>query len=172
MRYNSKLKKLSFLVLSFALMTSLISCDRVTPAPDPTGFEAQDMLGDWYVQFLYEGEDIYGIGTVLITTYNTSENDGTSMWINDFGNTWWFIVNCPINASAMTFSGSSLNSYYPDYGIDVNITNGQITKNGATSPSGKTVDKISFEAEFSDDPGSVYEIVGYRWSGKLTDVPQ
>ncbi len=143
MRYNI-LKNLSFLFFALALSISFVSCEKVESVPDESGIVAEDMMGSWYVQFLYEGEDIYGIGTVRINTYNTSANDGTAMWIDDNENTWWFKVECPINSSAQTFSGTGLYSDYDGYIIDVNITDGQITKGGITSPSGVTTDKISF----------------------------
>ena len=167
MRYN-KLKILSFLFFALALSISFVSCEKVESVADESDIVAKDMMGSWYVQFLYEGEDLYG-EYLLINTYNTSANDGTAMWIDDNENVWWFKTKCPINMSNMTFSGTELYSDYDGYIIDVNITNGQITKNGTTSPSGVTTDMISFDIEFSDDPGSVYQIVGYRYTGLIGD---
>lgn len=169
MRYNI-LKKLSFLFFALALSISFVSCEKVESVADESDIVAKDMMGSWYVQFLYGGEDLLG-GYVLINTYNTSANDGTAMWINDNENTWWFKVECPINSSDQTFSGSELYSDYDGYIIDVTITNGKITKNGVTSPGGQTTDKIDFEVEFSDDPGTVYQIVGYRYTGLVGDQP-
>ncbi len=169
MRYN-KLKYLSFLFFALALSISFVSCEKVESVADETDVVAEGMMGSWYVQFLYEGEDLYG-EYLKINTYNTSANDGTSMWIDDNENVWWFKVDCPINMSDMTFSGSGLYSNVDDYEINVDITNGKITKNGITPPSGVTTDMISFDVEFSDDPGSVYQIVGYRHTGLVGDQP-
>ena len=35
----------------------------------------------------------------------------------------------------------------------------------------KPSDKIYFEAEFSDDPGTIYQLVGYRYTGLAGDQP-
>ena len=169
MRYN-KLKYLSFLFFALALSLSFVSCERVASVADESDIVAKDMIGSWYVQFLYEGEDLLG-GYVLINTYNTSTNDGTSMWIDDNENTWWFKVKCPINSSGQTFSGDTLYSNVEDYEINVTITNGKITKDGITSPGGQLTDKIDFEVEFSDDPGTIYQLVGYRYTGLAGDQP-
>lgn len=170
MRYN-RLKYLSFLFFALALSISFVSCEKVESVPDESGIVAEDMMGSWYVEFLVDGTDVYGLGFNKLNTYNTSANDGTSMWIDDNEHTWYFKVKCPINLSDQTFSGTGLYSNVDDYEVDVNITNGKITKDGVTSPSGVTTDKIYFEAEFSDDPGTIYQLVGYRYTGLAGDQP-
>lgn len=170
MRYN-KLKYLSFLFFALALSTSFVSCEIVESVADESDIVAEDMMGSWYVEFLVDGTDVYHLGFNKINTYNTSANDGTSMWIDDNANLWEFKVKCPINSSDQTFSGTGLYSNVDGYEVDVNITNGKITKNGTTSPSGVTTDMISFEAEFSDDPGTIYQLVGYRYTGLVGDQP-
>lgn len=171
MRYNIIFKKLSFLFLTLAFSASFVSCEQQESVPDASGIVAEDMMGSWYVEFLIDGVDVYGLGYTKLNTYNTSVNDGSSMWIDDNENTWWFKVDCPINMNTMTFSGTGLYSNVEGYEVDVNITNGQIFKNSITAPSGHSADKIYFEAEFSDDPGTIYQLVGYRYTGYVEDQP-
>ena len=170
MRYN-KLMKLSFLFFALALSISFVSCEQVESIADESGIVAEDMMGSWYVEFLVEGEDIYHVGYNKINTYNTSVNDGSFLWIDDNENLWSFKVKCPINKSDQTFSGTELYSNVDGYEVQVTITNGKITKDGITSPSGVTTDKIYFEAEFSDDPGTIYQFGGYRFTGRVGDIP-
>lgn len=170
MRYN-KLKNLSFLFFALALSISFVSCEKVESVADESDIVAKDMTGSWYVEFLVDGTDVYHLGFNKLNTYNTSANDGTSIWIDDNTNLWTFKVNCPINSSDQTFSGTGLYSNVDDYEVDVTITDGKITKDGVTSPSGQTTDKIYFEAEFSDDPGTIYQLVGYRYTGLVGDQP-
>ncbi|WP_274473810.1 lipid-binding protein [Mangrovimonas aestuarii] len=155
---------LSLLVFAF----SFTSCDE-GGEPDPGGTKVEKMAGDWYVEFLVDGEDIYNLGYALISTYNTASDDGTEMWIDDHQNTWWFKVKCPVNVDNMTFSGSGLESNVDDYEVVVDITNGEIIKDGATTSGGNTSDYIRFEAVFSDDPTTTYELVGYKRTGFLED---
>lgn len=125
-----------------------------------------DMSGDWYVQTFVDGE--LDIDYARITTSNTS-GAGTDLQIFDHQNIWWFNAAVPTNVASLTFSGSNLPSKVGTYEITVNVTNGMVEKNGTTSTSGRTTDKISFDIEFSDDAGTIYHIEGYKRTGFLED---
>jgi hypothetical protein len=164
------MKKINILtiILSLFVVVSFTSCDEGGD-PDPGQTSTVDMAGDWFVEFLVDGEDIYSIGYAMITTHNTSADDGTEMWIDDHQNTWWFKVKTPINVSNLTFSGTGLASNYDGYEITVDISNGTIVKDGATTSGGNISDSIYFEAVFSDDPTTTYQLVGYKRTGQLED---
>ncbi|MBP0903425.1 lipid-binding protein [Mariniflexile gromovii] len=126
-----------------------------------------EMSGDWYVETFVNGN--LALGYEVITVSNTPEDDGTAIQIFDHSHIWEFNTAVPVNISSLTFEGSNLASKVDDYEITVNITNGAIVKNGTTSTSGRTADKISFDIEFSDDPGTIYHIEGYKRTGFLED---
>ena len=155
-------------ILSLLFFLSFTACDEGGD-PDPGATSTVEMAGDWYVQFLVDGVDVYNLGYTKITTYNTAANDGTEIWIDDNQNTWWFKVKCPVNTSNLTFSGTGLYSNVDDYEVDVDISNGIIVKDGATTSGGNTSDSIYFEAVFSDDPTTTYQLVGYKRTGFLED---
>lgn len=159
------------------VLTSFAACDEVGDA-DPGGTSTKAMSGDWYVQMSVDGNVV--VDYKVISTYNTAANDGKEMWIEDHGNLWNFKVKSPITLGSLSFAGNNLASSVVDdvaatpdvietYDVNVNITEGKITKNGATSTGGHTVDGISFKAEFSDDPGTIYEIKGYKRTGFFED---
>ncbi len=159
-----------FLSITIVLLIGFttVSCDE-TEDLDIGTTSLQDASGDWYVQFLVDGVDVYGLGYQLITTTNTASNTGNEFWIDDRTHTWWFKVKCPIQASSLTFSGADLESSVDGYDITVQITNGAIVKDGATTSGGNTADSIYFEAEFSDDPGTIYQLTGYKRTGLAED---
>ncbi|BDU23641.1 hypothetical protein FLGSB24_03850 [Flavobacterium sp. GSB-24] len=162
-----KLKQnITRILAAVLVLTSFAACDEVGDT-NPGGTSTKDMSGDWYVQTLVNGTVVADYA--LISTYNTSANDGKEMWIDDHGHVWDFKVKSPVTLSALSFAGSNLASSVDGYDINVNITEGKITKNGATSTGGHTVDGISFKAEFSDDPGTIYEIKGYKRTGFYED---
>jgi hypothetical protein len=160
------------------VLTAFVSCDEVGDT-DPGGTSTESMAGDWYVQTLQNGVVVSNYG--LISTYNTAANDGKEFWIDDhLFSVWGFKVKLPVTLSSSSFAGSNLASSVVDdvaatpdvietYEVNVNITEGKITKNGATSTGGHTVDAIYFKAEFSDDPGTVYEVKGYKRTGFIED---
>ncbi|WP_089894250.1 lipid-binding protein [Kriegella aquimaris] len=153
------------LIFLFAI-SLFVSCDEGGD-PDPGATGVVEMAGDWYVQGFLDGEMIADY--LQISTYNTAADDGTEMWIDDHGNFWDFKVKTPVNVSTLNFSGETLDSDVDGYVITVSITNGSVTKKGATSSGGNTVDGISFDAEFSDDPGTIYHLEGYKRTGLLED---
>lgn len=174
-----KLKQnITRILAAVLVLTSFAACDEVGDT-NVGGTSTKDMSGDWYVQTLVDGKVVADYA--LITTYNTSANDGKDMWIDDhLFHVWGFKVKVPVTLSSSSFTGQNLASSVVDddtktpdvvetYDINVTITEGTVTKNGATSTGGHTVDAISFKAEFSDDPGTVYEIKGYKRTGFIED---
>lgn len=60
-----------------------------------------------------------------------------------------------------TFNANASHSQYSD--ITVNLQNGKVIAGASEGPFSKAVtDSIYVEAEFSDDPGTVYQLTGYR----------
>lgn len=174
-----KLKQnITRILVAVLVATSFASCDEVGDT-DPGGTAVEAMAGDWYVQTLVDGEVV--VDYVLLSTYNTAANDGKQMWMEDYGKIWDFKFKAPVNIGALTFSGDNLPSsvvhdltstpnVIETYDMNVTVTEGKVTKNGATTTGGHTVDGISFKAKFSDDPdGITYEIKGYKRTGFIED---
>ncbi len=168
----------SIKILFFSFLTILVSSCDETEDVEIGQTTLESASGDWYVQTSIDGEVVADYA--LITTANTAANNGSEFLIDDRKNIYYFKVKCPINPSELTFSGTDLASSVVDdnpdtpdvvetYDITVTISNGTIVKDGATSTGGNTVDKISFDAEFSDDPGTIYQFSGYKRTGFAED---
>lgn len=166
MKNNIILKKLSYLLLSFAVVMFFVACDEVESVPDESDILISEVTGTYVVDMVWDGDPA---GTNTISIYNTGDNDAGFMWIDDQEHSWGLKAKVPLNLGAKTFSGSDLDELY--YGVTVTITDGVIVKNGATAPSGDVVDSISFKAEFSDIPGEIWEYSGYKSTGKIGDLP-
>jgi hypothetical protein len=151
------------------LLTFITSCSNEEGYEDISidSSSASEMSGDWYVETFVDG-DLFK-GYEIITVSNTAEDKGNAIQIFDHKHIWEFNAAVPANISSLTFSGSNLPSKVGDYEITVTVTNGIITKNGTTSTSGRTANKIAFDIEFSDDPGKIYHIEGYKKTGFLED---
>ncbi|ULC60227.1 hypothetical protein MBM09_04370 [Flaviramulus sp. BrNp1-15] len=166
MKYKSIIKKLSFLFVSIIFVTSFISCDEVESLPDESDIVISEITGTWVVDMIYDGDPA---GTNTISIYNTAANDANLMWLDDQEHSWGLKAKVPLNLEALTFGGTDLEELY--YDVTVTITEGQIVKGGATTPSGDVVDSISFKAEFSDIPGEIWEYSGYKSTAKIDDLP-
>lgn len=165
MKFNI-IKKMSFLLLALTLSTSFFSCEQQESVPDENIIVTKDIVGTWVVEVEREGAH-YTYNTIAL--YNTSDNSDDAIWIDDLEHSWGLKVKADLNFSDLTFSGTDLDELY--YGVTVNITEGQIIKDGATTPSGDTTDSISFKAEFSDLPGEEWYYYGYKSTAKVEDLP-
>lgn len=177
-RIKNNLIKVLF---SIFLITSFTSCDEGGD-PDPGKTNTGEFAGDWYIS-LTDSDGAAVVDHVHHYTYNTSANDNT-MWIDDHGDGYEIKCKMTINSDGTFSSAASPNlatSYDPTkpitavndpvYASDtVTITEGKITKGGALSKAGHTVDKISFRAHFSYDAAG-YDILydGHKRTGFLED---
>ena len=148
------MKKIFF--LSGAVIFLLCSCKKNLPDVGKTA--AEKMANEWWVTLDQGGtQDALGLGHFKIATYNTSANDD-SIWIDDFQSGWQVKFKAKADYNNLTFSTTDApNEYYP---ITVNLTDGKILLNAGHSKSGNVVDSIHMQIEFSDDPGTIYEMNG------------
>lgn len=168
MRHNIILKKISYLFVALVMVTSFSSCDQEESIADKSdiALDAFEMRSKWVVDMTWDGAPQ---GTNTIVTYNTSNNDTNAMWLDDLEHGWGLKAKVTVDPNALTFSGNDLEELY--WEVTVTITEGQIVKGGATTPSGEVVDSIYFKAEFSDIPGEIWEYSGYRSTAKVDDLP-
>lgn len=158
--------KNKFLILLAALSFGIMSCD-LGDDPDPGGTATQAVAGEWWTTFTIAGDDVYGLGYQLITTSNLASNATNEFLIHDGAHTWDYKVKCPLNLDAKTFGGNDLQNL--SYDILINLNNGKIIPGAATTTGGNVTDSIYFEVEFADDPGTIYQVAGYRRTGFLED---
>jgi hypothetical protein len=152
-------------LLFTALAFTFAGCESDT---DPGGTAVEKMAGDWWVTFTtagnaYEGE----YGPYQIYTYNTAADVATEMFVEDGGHFWDFKVKAVVNYTNRTFDSFDFVDNYA-YESKVRITEGKVTANGATTPSGMPADKIEFKISFDDDEFDgtvVFQAVGFRRTG-------
>lgn len=140
-------------LLALIVVLTIGSCKK--EATDPGGTAVRAVAGEWWVQMdatgAYSG----------ISTYNTSANIPTEMWFDD--HFYGTKSKISVDQSNLTFSANKVKNSDPDYEVDITIKNAKIILNGAKGPVSKAVtDSIYYEAEYSDDPGTIYKLSGYR----------
>ena len=170
-------KVLYFAALLFAI--TLTSCEK----DEMGGTATEATAGQWYVTVdaadengnLVEGyEDLFGIGRVIMLTYNTSSNNPNEMIVDDLLNFWEFKVKVSTDQKGLTFQtntteNNNLVSGYED--INVQISGGKILPQAGHQNNGSPADSIVFYVSFSDDdyPEQLgyknYRVSGIRYSG-------
>jgi hypothetical protein len=147
------MKKLILILTAGIFLFS--SCQKVK---DPGATAAVKVANEWWVTLDLDGtQDVYGIGHFKIATYNTSANDN-NIWIDDYENGWDVKFKTPVDYNTLTFSTTAAQNEY--YNITVNLTDGKILPKAGHSRSGNVADSIHMKVEFSDDPGTIYEMNG------------
>lgn len=171
-------KYIKYLGIALAV-AGLSSCEK----EEIGGTAVQDMCGEWYV--MVDGvdadgnvvmEDPFGYGYFPIYTYNTNANLSTEMYLED-SSFWGFRAQVNVNYANKTFQVSDAVMYYDEdedtgevFPVKVDILNGKIVKDGASSMAGYTADAISFLVKFEDDQyvGEYWDYLlyhGYRRTG-------
>ena len=164
------------------LCMAFASCEK----DEVGGTATQALAGEWYVtvdavdengKTVYE--DIYGLGKVLMNTYNTAANVGTEMWLDDNSNFWDFKIKVASDVNNLTFAsnGAVTNTKLNDDGsaCKVTIEGGKVLPKAGLTPHGTPADSIVFYASFDDDtyPAKYgfakYKISGIRYSGLTQD---
>ena len=144
--------------VSLILITALLIFSACQKLKDPGATAAVKVANEWWVTLDLDGtQDVYGIGHFKMATYNTAANDN-NIWIDDYQNGWVVKFKTPVDYTNLTFSTMAAQNEY--YNITVNLTEGKILPKMGHSKSGNVVDSIHMKLEFSDDPGTIYEMNG------------
>ena len=127
---------------------------------DAGGTNTAAMAGEWWVQIKVNNA-LVAPDYFKVFTYNTAENIGTKMWIDDQENIWPFKLQMDVDPAAKSFSAPNATSEYTN--ITVKLANGKMLDKVTKGPvSNAVTDSIYFEAEFSDDPGTTTSLQGIR----------
>jgi hypothetical protein len=144
------------------------------------------LSGEWIVKFTDTSvtPNVTDKITVL-STYNTSDNSTTQMWIRDVTSTsangaepYYVIpvtgkfcgkINCSVTGKS--FSGENvINTQVTAAPVPTfTITEGIIETDGFDTATGGKSDKITFKMTDSRKPGKVYEVSGFRRTRWLAD---
>ena len=164
-------KYISLAFMTIAFSFGFVSCD-VETNEEPGGTNVEKMAGRWDVvvnavdengNVLYE--DPYHMGTITIMTYNTSDNDGDKMWLDDRGEFWSFKMKVDVNYLARTFSADERNYNAKGSGTAI-VTDGKVLEGAAKNLHGMPNDSIVFDIVFNDDDnGLKYRVSGQRYTG-------
>lgn len=188
------MKKITYFVALLLMGMTFSSCEK----EDIENTATVNMAGQWYVTIdgadengdVIPGyEDYFGVGRVLLLTYNTADNNSTEMYVDDLGAfdvaTYYdnggypdyaFKCKVGIDYKNLTFSSNSaeneseINGYDSDL-YPITITGGKILKGAGHQNNGSVADSIVFYVTYEGDPWypddgyAMYKVSGIRYSG-------
>ncbi|MBB6273570.1 hypothetical protein HDF26_004030 [Pedobacter cryoconitis] len=153
-----------YLYILTLCVLSLASCKK---DEDPGGTAVQVMANEWFVQV----QTVDPSGTVIkpfntyspVSTYNTSDNSSTLMWLNMSAtdkNVIGFLAKVNVDLGSKSFnltSGDDMRN-----SRKITVKNGKVVTNGTVGPVSKAVtDAISFDITVDSNPSVIYQVKGY-----------
>ena len=127
------------------------------------------LSGEWMVRFTDPTVSPATSGLIVVSTYNTSDNSKTQMWIRAVSTstaaayTGRFTGKINCNVEGLSFSGeNAVNTYYTNGTTTFTITGGTIEKDGYETATGGKSDKITFTMTDSRKPGKTFTVTGFR----------
>jgi hypothetical protein len=174
------------LILLCVFSASFMSCETYSdPKVDYTPI--YPLSGEWRVRIRNTNADTLISKTAMYTfaTYNTADYSSTQMWIQTASSipTFSRVGTVPktlrakiaCDVTGLSFSTTAIvqnlnitaSSSWPAYAVNavidtITITEGKVTLNSVSMPSGVTSDRISFKLQKSKSPGVIYLVDGYR----------
>jgi hypothetical protein len=158
-----KIIKPIFFFLAAALVMS--AC---TKKPDVGATSTVNMSGAWWIKYYTSNTALTGY--VKLNTYNTADPNSGQVWVDD-GGIWPFKSKFDVDYPNLTFKPMASTPNTEITGKTVKVIEGKILKDAAHSLTGHPVDSIYLKLEFSDDPGTVYEVKGHYDTGFFEDHP-
>ncbi len=166
------MKQIKYILWIFIALFALASCDTYSDDFD-IEYTAIHPLGGMYKVNITD-EAGTSAGSQYCYLSNTTDNSTTQCWIRigDYNakiTEVWAIngkINC--NVGELTFSGSNVENLAGNMVSSTEtftVSDGQVTLQGITAPSGTVCDKISFTFTNSRFPGKTYKAEGYRYTG-------
>lgn len=135
------------------------------PAVEKTSTE--EMAGEWFVEYYSGGQALTDHHKIL--TYNTSDPNSNQVWVDD-PDVWPFKAKFDVDVQALTFKAmNAATDVANSSGLKIKVYEGKVLPKAGKSKSGGNVDSIYLKVEFSDDPGTVYEIKGHQRTGFFED---
>lgn len=150
------------ILATLVVIISFTACDEVGETTTG-GTSAKNLAGEWFI----DASDATGKVSEheLFSTYNSAANNNT-LWLDDQKSFKKFKIKVTFEKDGSFSAVGAANEYGS---TTVTITNGKVEKESAISKGGHKVDKISFKAEFSNEPGILYAYEGSKRTGFSED---
>ncbi|MDP4203773.1 MAG: lipid-binding protein [Bacteroidota bacterium] len=173
------------LILLCVFAATFVSCETYSD-PKVDYSSIYPLSGEWRVRIRNTNADTLVNKTTMYTfgTYNTSDNSTTQMWLRTTSSIPSFInaiynvgakstwppttlkskIQCDVTGLSFTTTGIIQNLNVTTNAVidTITITEGKVTLNSVSMPSGVMSDRISFKLKKSKSPGVTYLVDGYR----------
>jgi hypothetical protein len=156
-------KKFLIILHVIGLSMLVLSCSK---KPDIGYTPTYKMAGEWFIELFEDGSQASDFHKII--SYNTSDPNSNQVWVDDL-NLWPFKSKLNIDYQNLAFTPMDSAPNIKETGETVKVIEGKVIPQGGHSKAGNIVDSIYLKIEFSDDPGTIYELKGHARTGFLED---
>jgi hypothetical protein len=156
----------SFLKFSLFIVPVVFVISSCSKKPDVAYTSTYKMSGEWFTRY-YSG-NVAQTTFHKILTYNTADPASSQVWVEDPA-VWTFKSKFDVDYASLAFKAVAATDNLDIPGEKIKVYEGKIIPNGGHSKSGNLVDSIYLKVEFTDDPGTIYEIRGHQRTGFFED---
>lgn len=162
------MKKLTYILFLVATL-GLAACNSEDLSYDVDHTAIHPLGGQYVVTVTRNGQNPKQI---YATLSNTVDDVANQCWIRigSYTTTTPMAINgkisCDVNS--LSFSGTNVQNLAGNVTSSqeaFTVTDGKVALQGVTAPSGTVTDKISFTYTTTKDPGAVYTVEGWRYTG-------
>lgn len=163
------MKQIKNIYLFLLAALTLMACNSEDRSYDVEYTPIHPLGGQYVVSISKNGTKVTDS---YCTLSNTTNYDKEKCWIRigSYSSTAIYAINGKIdcNVPALTFSGTGIENLAGNVVTSTQtfaIANAAVVLKGVTAPSGTLADKISFSYTTTKDPGTVYTVEGWRYTG-------
>ena len=142
----------------------LTSCSKEKPEVEFT--PTYKMSGEWYIKFYTGGAAVTTYHKII--SYNTADPNSNQIWVDDL-NFQPFKAKFDIDYSTLSFKPLTGIANAANTGKTIKVLEGKVLPSAGKSKSGVTVDSIFMKLEFSEEPGTIYDVAGHQRTGFFED---
>ncbi|MDR3218433.1 MAG: hypothetical protein LBU22_05545 [Dysgonamonadaceae bacterium] len=165
------MKSIKILLVLFSLGVMFTACENYSDTPVEYS-PIFPLSGEWRVRITDESTgDLLkttagAVAIYVFGTYNTSDNKANEMWIRTTSSMVGGLgalrgkISCDV--PGLSFGGTNVSDISVTTGATFSITDGKVSLNAITMPSGVTADKISFRLTTSKVAGKTFLFEGFR----------
>lgn len=124
------------------------------------------MAGEWFIKFYESGKAVTNYHKII--SYNTADPSTNQIWVDDL-NFQPFKAKFDVDYSNLAFKVATGVANAANAGKTIKVLEGKVLPAAGHSKTGVVVDSIYMKLEFSEEPGTIYEIKGHQRTGFFED---
>jgi len=152
------------LLVVFLIAGVLNACSK---KPDIEYTATYKMAGEWFIRFYEGGNAVTSYHKII--SYNTADPNSNQIWIDDL-DFQPFKAKFDVDYANLAFKpATGVPNLVNSSGKTIKVIEGKVLPLAGKSKTGVVVDSIYLKLEFSEEPGTIYDVKGHQRTGFFED---